>query len=233
MNPRALTGRDAISDWAGLNREDIDRRAGTVRIERSLHEFYDGTLELGPTKNGDPRRVYMPSSVMPALEDHLHRFVGPESDAPLFLGATRLRLRPSNFWVIYETARRRAGLTWVRFHDLRHFAATMFASTGASTKEIMSRGGWKSVAMVVRYEHASEERDAFLAQALNQFVESANVVPITSVSPGDRARSARDKDVVEGEVLDLPPLTSTNDEKCSGGEIRTHNLAVNSRLLCH
>ena len=94
----------------GLNREDIDLRAGTVRVERSLHEFYDGRLELGPTKNGDPRKVYMPSSVMPALEDHLRRFVGPESDAPLFLGATGLRLRPSNFWVIWETARRRAGL---------------------------------------------------------------------------------------------------------------------------
>ena len=50
----------------------------------------------------------------------------------------------------------------MRFHDLRHPAVTMFAATGASTKEIMSRGGWKSVAMVVRYEHASEERDVFL-----------------------------------------------------------------------
>ena len=162
----------------GLNRQDIDLRAGTVLVERSLHEFYDGRLELGPTKNGDPRKVYMPSSVMPALEDHLRRFVGPESDAPLFLGATGRRLRPSNFGVIWETARRRADLKWVRFHDLRHFAATMFASTGASTKEIMSRGGWKSVAMVVRYEHASEERDALLAQALNQLAESSNVVPI-------------------------------------------------------
>jgi len=220
----------------GLNRDDIDLRAGTVRVERSLHEFYDGRLELGPTKNGDPRRIYMPSSVMPALEDHLRRFVGPESDAPLFLGATGLRLRPSNFWVIYETARRRAGLTWVRFHDLRHFAATMFASTGASTKEIMSRGGWKSIAMVVRYEHASEERDAFLAQALNQFAEPSIVVSITNASPGDRARSAHDDLETEGddgEVFDLDALTRDNEEECSGGETRTHNLAVNSRLLCH
>ncbi len=53
----------------------------------------------------------------------------------------------------------------------------------------MSRGGWKSVVMVVRYEHASEERD--------------------------------------------PPLSSENEGKCSGGETRTLNLAVNSRLLCH
>ena len=220
----------------GLNREDIDLRAGTVRVERSLHEFYDGRLVLGPTKNGDPRKVYMPSSVMPALEDHLRRFVGPESDAPLFLGATGRRLRPSNFGVIWETARRRVDLKWVRFHDLRHFAATMFASTGASTKEIMSRGGWKSVAMVVRYEHASEERDAFLAQALNQFAEPSNVVSITNASPGDRARSAhddRETEGDEGEVFDLDPLTRENEEECSGGETRTHNLAVNSRLLCH
>ena len=87
--------------------------------------------------------------------------------------------------------------------------------------------------MVVRYEHASEERDAMLAQALNQFAETSNVVPITSASPGDRAREARDGKDGEGEVLDLPPLTSENEEKCSGGETRTHNLAVNSRLLCH
>jgi hypothetical protein len=45
--------------------------------------------------------------------------------------------------------------------------------------------------------------------------------------------AARDGGDVEGEVLDLPPLTSETEDKCSGGETRTHNLAVNSRLLCH
>ena len=74
-------------------------------------------------------------------------------------------------------------------NDLRHFAATMFASTGASTKQIMSRGVWKSVAMVVRYEHASEERDAQLAQGLNAFTMGDNVVPLTHELSGDRARA--------------------------------------------
>jgi integrase len=41
----------------GLNREDIELPAGTVRVERSLHEFYDGRLLLGPMKNGDPRKA--------------------------------------------------------------------------------------------------------------------------------------------------------------------------------
>jgi integrase len=198
----------------GLNRGDVDLAAGLVRVERSLHEFYDGSLELGPTKNGDPRRVYLPSTVVPALQHHLRRFVGPEHDAPLFLGATGKRLRPSNFGVIWQAARRKAGLEWVRFHDLRHFAATMFAATGASTKEIMSRGGWKSVAMVVRYEHASDERDAQLAQALNPYTLTENVVPISTAVESVRARSAHDDPEVEGEVLELLPLTSENEAEC-------------------
>jgi hypothetical protein len=42
--------------------------------------------------------------------------------------------------------------------------------------------------MVVRYEHASEERDAKLAQALNAFTMGDNVVPFTHEFSGDRAR---------------------------------------------
>ena len=86
-------------------------------------------------------------------------------------------------------------------------------------------GGWKPVAMVVRYEHASDERDALLAQALKPFMSGGNVVPIARGDERDRARGARDEREVEGEVADLPPLTSTNDAESSGGETRTLNLA--------
>ena len=37
----------------------------------------------------------------------------------------------------------------------------------------MIRGGRESVAMVVRYEHTSEERHAFLARALNRYTEGS------------------------------------------------------------
>jgi hypothetical protein len=151
------------------------------------------------------------------------RFVSPQENAPSTWrnGAST---RPSNFWVIWDAARRRAGLTWVRFHDLRHFAATMFASTGASTKEIMSRRESKSVAMVVRYEHAPEERNALLAQPLNLHAEGSKLVQIASKSEGDRASRAHyvaGADKSERELLELSLAT----QKCSGGEIRTHNLA--------
>jgi hypothetical protein len=65
-------------------------------------------------------------------------------------------------------------------------------------------------------------------EALNPFTNGSTVVQIASVSEGDRARSAHDGDEMkegDGTLVELPALTSDNDEKCSGGETRTHNLA--------
>ncbi len=47
----------------GLRRKDIDVVAGSVWVERALHEYHDRSLEIGPTKNSDPRRVHLPSGV--------------------------------------------------------------------------------------------------------------------------------------------------------------------------
>jgi hypothetical protein len=127
-----------------------------------------------------------------ALEEHLRRFVGLKSDAPLVHpGATGERLRPNNFWVIWESARKRAAPTWMRFHNLRHFAATVIAATGARARELVICGEWKSVAVMVRDEQASEERYAMFAQALNPFTQGGNIVSIAQQPEGERATAAK------------------------------------------
>ena len=139
--------------------------AGTVRVERALHEFDDCSLDLGPTKNRDPSKVFMPSSVMWSS-----RTTSTASSAPrATLLSSRVRRVSGCARALqgHLKAGKRVGLARVRFHDLRHFASIMFGPTGASTKELMNRGGWKSVTMAMRYKHASKERDALLAQALN------------------------------------------------------------------
>ena len=50
-------------------------------------------------------------------------------------------------------------------------------------------------------------------------------IPIQQFSSSAGSDWARDAGEVDGEVLELPPLTSENEEKCSGGETRTLNLA--------
>jgi hypothetical protein len=39
----------------------------------------------------------------------------------------------------------------LRFHDLCHFAGTMAAAAGASTREAMARGEWSSPQMALSY----------------------------------------------------------------------------------
>ena len=74
-------------------------------------------------------------------------------------------------WVIAVEA---AGLPdRFRFHDLGHTANTPAAATGASTKELMHRMGHASSPAAIRYQHATRERDVFIAGALDELVEAA------------------------------------------------------------
>jgi integrase len=66
----------------GLNREHIDLRAGTVLVERSLHEFYDGRLELGPTKNGIPARSTCRARSCPRLKATYAASSAPKATLP-------------------------------------------------------------------------------------------------------------------------------------------------------
>jgi len=191
----------------GLRRDDVDLAAGTVRVERSLGERRNGSVIVGPPKSGaGVRTVHMPPSAMQVLGDHLSSFVGPADDAPLFVGRTGLPLRPQGLEEAWRSAREEVGLPALRFHDLRHFAGTMAAAAGASTKEVMARGGWSSPQMALRYEHATRERDRFIAHALEALAESVREAPdrptVTADDRGDRARSrtqrARQSTVEEG-----------------------------------
>ena len=117
----------------------------------------------------------------------------PNVDAPLFVGRTGLPLRPQGLEEAWRTAREEVGLPALRFHDLRHFAGTMAAAAGASTKEVMARGGWSSPQMALRYEHAIRERDRFIAHALEALSHPTGQAPdrpaVTADDRGDRARS--------------------------------------------
>ena len=131
---------------------------------------------------------------------------------------------------------RKSGLPALRFHDLRHFAGTMAAAAGASTKEVMARGGWSSPQMALRYEHATKERDRFIAHALEAISQSvpeaANRPPITADDRGDRARArtqrARRQSDEEGETseTDSDQAVSPDRVRPSGFEPETCGLRV-------
>ena len=56
--------------------------------------------------------------------------------------------------------------TVLGFHDLRHFAATMAAISGATTKELMQFAGHSDIHAAMRYQEAVTDRKRDLAHRM-------------------------------------------------------------------
>lgn len=55
----------------------------------------------------------------------------------------------------FKAAAARAGVSWLRWHDLRHTWASWHIQGGTPLHVLQALGGWKSYAMVLRYAHLS------------------------------------------------------------------------------
>jgi hypothetical protein len=84
-------------------------------------------------------------------------------------------IRRSNFTRrVWTPATRAAGVEGLRFHDLRHTAATLAVAAEASTRELMVRMGHSSSAAALRYRHVMAGRDAAIAAALDELIQAAS-----------------------------------------------------------
>lgn len=162
----------------GLQRADVDLLHGALKVERAWVLPAKGRPIVGPPKTDAGRRsVAIPPNVLSDLEAHLERFVGPEPDAWLF-GNGGSALSPSTLERAWCSARRVIGRPELHFHDLRHSGLTWAAATGASTRELMARGGHASPAAALRYQHATKDRDRAIADAMAELARPAPATPL-------------------------------------------------------
>lgn len=128
---------------------------------------------LQDTKNGERRNVPVVKLAHTVLSEHSKvRRIGTELVFPSATDPTQ----PSKLRKSWEAAVRKAGLSDFRFHDLRHSAASYLAMNGATLTEIAEVLGHKTLAMVKRYSHLSEQHTAKVVSAMNEtiFGESLN-----------------------------------------------------------
>ena len=97
----------------------------------------------------------------------------------------RLRRLPLN--IAWQAARRELGRPEIHFHDLRGAGLTWAATQGATTRELMAVAGHTSPAAALRYQHAAEDRDAVIAEALSGLAESARAASM-SIPPAGYSR---------------------------------------------
>ena len=163
-----------------LRWEDLDFGGGTLSVRGSLQRA-GGKLQILETKTDKSRRsVVMPQIVASALKSHRvrqleHRLaVGQKWTEqglvfPNFYGGLNCPRRLNRQ---FDEALMKAGLPKVRFHDLRHGAATMLLSQGVAVKTISEVLGHSNTRMTLDvYSHvlgtmrqeAADRMDTLLA----------------------------------------------------------------------
>ncbi len=165
-----------LGEIRALRRRHLDLRMCTVRVEEQYQELVDGTLVLGPPKtDAGVRTVAIPKVIIPELERQLEA-VEHGRDALLFTTASGAPMRRATLYTAWKRATKATGAEGLRFHDLRHTGNTLAATTGASTKELMSRMGHASARAALIYQHATQDRDAAIADSLSSMIQEQRSV---------------------------------------------------------
>ena len=117
------------------------------------------TLYLSDTKNDDVRTVPLTDKAYATIKEVLDFPIRPAGTDLLFYGNPGRdgKRRPYQTGRVWDDALVRAGITNLRFHDLRHEATSRFVEAGLSDQQVSAITGHKSMQMLKRYTHLRNE----------------------------------------------------------------------------
>jgi integrase len=173
----------------GLRRTDVDLLHSKLTIRSTRTTTMTGrVIEKAPKTSAGRRDVVMPDNVVEALAAHLDAYVPLDRSSYVFTGEQGGPLAVAVLRDAWGGARSSIGRPDLRIHDLRHTGLTFASALGATVAELMHRGGHASPRAALRYQHATENRDRVLADALAALARTAPVVPIAGRENAEHAR---------------------------------------------
>lgn len=136
-------------------------------------DFDNATAVFRNTKNGDTRRVTMSKHLRAIMAEHINTVEAlyEELTSPppkLWVFPRSDGRQPMDIRKAWENARKEAKLVDFRFHDLRHSTASYLAMHGANQVEIAEVLGHRTLQMVRRYAHLSEDHLKDLMEDVNE-----------------------------------------------------------------
>ena len=124
-----------------------------------------GMIVLQETKNDERRAIPLQGH---ALEIVKEMRTVRRIDTDLLFPSRQDSDKPLNIQNIWRAALEKAEIEDFKFHDLRHSAASYLAMSGASLAEIADVLGHKTLQMVKRYAHLSEQHTAGVVARMNE-----------------------------------------------------------------
>ena len=158
------------------------RRGEIVRLTWDQVDFKGGFIRLRgeDTKNGESRNVPLTPEVRSALAD-LSRVRRLDTNR-IFFGAR------GPLGVVHHAFRqavKQAGIKNLRFHDLRHCAATNLHRAGVDTITAMKIVGHKSERMHCRYNSVAERDLTQAAAKLHTYISNTRITPAQQAEGGE------------------------------------------------
>lgn len=185
-----------LGELLGLQHGDVELdvagNTGRVHVRRQQQEIR-GDAVVGPAKADSNRTVHLPAAAVVALAQHLDSTGPALPGARVFIRSTGEQLRAWDVHRYWNRARIAAGLPGLHLHDLRHGGLTLATQSGASLAEVMRRAGHASSRAALIYQHAADDRDAYVA---------AQMATVAGTARKSRARSGH------AGVVDLPSRAS-------------------------
>jgi len=124
-----------------------------------------GVIRLEQTKNGERRALPLAGHAAFLVKE---RAKVRRIDTDLLFPSKINPAQPIDLRTPWETALKQADIDDFRWHDLRHSAASYLAMNGATLAEIAAVLGHKTLAMVKRYAHLSEQHTAAVVARMNE-----------------------------------------------------------------
>lgn len=147
----------------GLTWDDIDLGAKTVSVRQTLLSIRYEVKRSEPKTQRSKRCIALDAYTVEALRVHKahqdmergHYHPSPKFPNLVFTTEVGSPPQPDNFSKLFETLVKRSGLPRIRFHDLRHTAATLALRQGIHPKVVSERLGHSTISMTLDlYSHA-------------------------------------------------------------------------------
>ncbi len=155
-----------------LRWDDVNLEQGVLHVRRTMNRIAGyGFVESDPKTKTSHRRVMLPNVAVEALKKHHAALDQAKQQAGtkwiekglVFPNTKGNFLSPDQLLKWFGQALDKAGLPHMRFHDLRHSAATILLSMGVHPKVVQELLGHSTIALTMdTYSHLlpSMQRDA-------------------------------------------------------------------------
>jgi integrase len=168
-----------LGELLGLKWVDIDEDKRRLFVRRSVQRTRDGLVFVPPKTAKSRRTVILTSTALAALKDHrrkqaeerLRLGAAWEDQGLVFPNVTGGPQDPGTMSARFREVLSRLDISRIRFHDLRHTAASLLLSAGTHPKVVSEMLGHSTIVLTLdTYSHVIPTMHAEAAETMERLL---------------------------------------------------------------